>query len=233
MLISLIIRIQKKHKADTWLSRSMQKIFDYLTFGIYIRYITAVYLVLLLSCISEVHNYENIHLSRKISISFASAILIFFAFFALLSIFQWLKTFKRANINKMYYFTEFFKGMKDSKSSKLFITIFWFRRILFWLIIFFYYEKWKLWGKLALFTGLQVIYLLFLIFTKPYLSQKSNICDIINEFNYTLLSSMLIILNQRKSWNEPLEFSYIFLIIVNILIFALISWSKSDFLCCS
>ena len=224
IISSLYCIIKNKFSEGKWTHMLIRKTFRSLTFGAYIRFIYQIYIFLVLASVSEIYMFSNISGGRRLSLSIACFIVTFWVVFMLVSIWQFIKSLKDNNLEKMYYFVEFFSGIKGTRKARIYALMFLLRRtILCWIVLLFH-EIMSLTTLNSVFVFFQFCYLIFSVFFKPFSELKDNALEVINEIFYTILWSTLIYYKSEDRWNKVFEYTYIGIMMVNNFIFALISF---------
>ena len=162
--------------------------------------------------------FSNISQQRRRSLSIACIILAFWLCFIFVSIWQFLKSLKDNGLEKMYYFVEFFSGIKGTKKARVYALIFLLRRtVLCWIVLLFQ-RLMSLTVLNSVFVFFQLWYLLFSWILKPFNDVKDNILEIMNEVFYTFLWSSLIYFQTKDKWSTVFENAYIGVMLFNNLI---------------
>ena len=199
----------------------LNKSFNILTFGYYIRYILEMNQLILISSVYEIYSFSS---SQPLKIiSFVCAIFIFIAwiilivFVAFLSLSSYEVT--EGNHNKL---EEIFSGVKMQKKYKLYVTALLIRRALF-VILLITLESIPSRAVIGILTGFQLGYLAFITFIRPFSEIKWNIIEIMNEVYFLALLSSLIYLNTEDNWSQSkIDFYTSFLTSNTIMAFIII-----------
>lgn len=75
--------------------------------------------------------------------------------FLVLSIYQWIKSWKSNRYEKMHYFTEFFAGIKGDRQARSYALSFISRRVLLCTLVLVYETHHGLFGKTLVFCCIQ------------------------------------------------------------------------------
>ena len=112
---------------------------------------------------------------------------------------------------------EFFIGLKQQKKFKVYISIKMGRRILFvsFLITLVCFSSKLLIGVLSV---IQIFYLIYLAFLRPFEKVKGNIIEIVNECYFLLLLSSLYFLNTESDWTSIIISAYLWIISSNSMV---------------
>ena len=187
-----------------------EKWYNMLTFGYYIRAILEMNHYLLICSVYEIYIFNFSQPIRIVSLMFAILILIGLILTAIwvfcLSITSY--TIDEENHNKL---GEFFSGLKMLKKFKLYVFVLIIRRTLF--VISFVTcvsitSKYVI-GAIAF---LQLIYLGYICYLRPFKEFKDNFMEIMNESYFLLLLSSLIYLNTTDKWSSTSISIYIWVL---------------------
>ena len=223
--------IKNKYPENHWAHFYIKKLFRYFTFGTYIRFVYQVFILLLLTSVSEIYTFNGSNEQRRRSLPTAWLIVAFIVAFACVWVWQYVKSLNEANLSTMCYFIEFFSGIKPSKAARLHAIMFFVRRTALWLTLILLKNVMSLTLLNSLFVLFQFCYLWFSVFARPFIEQKDNISEILNEIMYTVLWSLLIFFKSEQDWSKTFEGIYISLIVFNNIAFSLISMVKRWMLC--
>jgi hypothetical protein len=205
--------------------RFIVKTFAGLTFDVYVRFICEIYLFLVLTATSELYFYErNENKYKSISWSVAVGVAAFCLTFFVIWIYQMIKLGNNVDLDKVYYFVEFFAGMRGTRHARTYAMLFITRRTLLctWVVLF--DEKHSLVFKILIFVIIQVWYLCYTCIVRAFAEFKDNFSEIVNEIVYTILCSSLFYYNTKDNWNPTVQWIYIGLIIfVNLLFWTVIT----------
>ena len=214
-----------------WLVKFMkwvtEKLFNFLTFGYYIRVVLEMNQFLLICSVYEVYSFNASQLFGVISLAFAMLI---FATWIVTSAFVFylsasLYTVDESKHNKL---GEFFNGLKMQRRFKLHAFMLMLRRIVFVVLLLTLNSVASrlLIGVLAF---LQLIYLAYVWFMRPFRQFKDNLIEIVNEIYFLLLLSALIYFNVESYWNSTSTSIYMWSISSNTMTVFLITISKLFF----
>ena len=182
-----------------WILKKLVVLF---AFAMYIRIILETNQYILISWISEIHQFNILGIKRIISISIAfltfsvsmAIILIIFLFALSKQSFQFSESQEKRN-----KFANLFEGVSLDKKSRLFVSLLLMRRAVF-VIMLISIEPESSILVITLLIGLQLVYLGVLVFIRPYEEVKWNIVEIINEVYFTLLLAFLLKYNTVTDW---------------------------------
>ena len=201
-----------------------EKLFNFLTFGYYIRVVLEMNQFLLICSVYEVYSFNASQLFRVISLVFA---MLTFGAWIVTSVFMFylsasLYTVDESKHNKL---GEFFNGLKMQRRFKLHAFMLMLRRIVFVTLLLTCNSVASrlLIGVLAF---IQLIYLAYVCFMRPFWQIKDNLIDIVNEIYFLLLLSALIYLNVESYWSSTTTSIYMWSISSNTMTVFLITISK-------
>ena len=168
--------------------------------------------------------FSNINGGRRFSLSIACFIVTFWVVFMLVSFWQFIKSLKDNNLEKMYYFIEFFSGIKGTRKARIYALMFLLRRTILCCIVLLFHEIMSPITLNSVIAFFQIWYLFYSVIIRQFSELKDNILEILNEVFYTILWSLLIFFKAEEKWSTTFENFYIGLMIWNNLLFALISF---------
>ena len=196
------------------------KLFELLTYGLYIRLVLELYQLFLVSGINEVYYIDVSDKYRIISFAFAVAILIIWLWFTLFVVFFSISSYIaiEGQHNKL---NEFFSGLKINKRHRFSVAILLIRRLFFVTFLFVCYSVSSkvVIGVLSLF---QLSYLVYIILIRPFIEIKANVIEIINESIFLFLLSALFFLNTENDWTPTIAIVYMQIIWLNSALSSLI-----------
>ena len=227
----IIVRIFSRRSEDRkqswmlWIIKwSFGKLFMFLTFSWYIRYILEMNQYMLISSINEIFNFDTSTSLRIISVCFAFLILSFWLSLIVLTSKLTFSAYEsiEGGHNKI---GEFFNGVKMEKKSKLYVVVLLIRRFVyvFLLISLVSIQSWILISVLSI---LQFGYALFIIILRPFKEIRCNLIEILNELYFIVLLSALIFLNKKEDWNNTITTIYMGILSSNTLMAFVILFSK-------
>ena len=213
------------------------KLFNFLTFGYYIRVVLEMNQFLLICSVYEVNSFNASHLFRVISLGFA--MLIFGAWIVTSSfVFYLSASFYSVDESKHNKLGEFFNGLKMQRRFKLHAFMNILRRTVF-VVLLLTCDSVALRLLIGMLAFLQLIYLAYVCFFRPFWQFKDNLIEIVNEIYFLLLLSALIYLNVESYWSLTATSVYmwsissntmtIFLITVYKLFCKIYSWLSNNF----
>ena len=155
-IISIIHFILSCKKVNNCFSKIVKRVFKELTFGVYVRFLYEIYLFLVLASISEINQFENRHVIRRISLLVASIVSLFCVMFMTLSVYQWTKAWNQPDLEEMVYFVEFFAGIKGNRKARSYSLMFLLRRTVLCLVVIFINIETLFHTKIAIFFFFQL-----------------------------------------------------------------------------
>ena len=231
LLVLILNKLLAKCRTDWrwgWLIKFMKwvtsKLFNFLTFGYYIRVVLEMNQFLLICSVYEVYSFNASQIFRVISLAFAMLI---FGAWIVTSVFVFylsasLYTVDESKHNKL---GEFFNGLKMQRRFKLHAFMLMLRRAVFVVLL-------LTWNSIAsrLLIGvlafIQLIYLAYVCFMRPFWQIKDNIIEIVNEIYFLLLLSALIYFNVESYWSSTATSIYMWIVSSNTMTVFLITISK-------
>ena len=205
-----------------WWRKFLEKLFELFTFSIYIRFFIQVFTITLLSSFSEI--YELRIYNRVEIISYIINFFIFISIFVFYGL--WIMQIKKAhpvfNPKRQFYFVEFFAGLKNKTSSRIYPAIFLGQRILSWMVVIML-SKINLTAKIVTITAIQASTMIYLLVARPYLLFKDLISECLSQLVVTLFSGLLIFYSTEDKWSSITNWMFIGIIMVSSLISTLVS----------
>ena len=205
-VVLILYKLFVKYQIDLtggWFAKTVKwivdKLYNLLTFNYYIRTALEMNQYLLICSMYEIYNFNTSNPYRIASFVFAVLLLsgwILIAVFAFcLSISSYI-----VDEDKHNKLGEYFSGLKLDKKFKFYIFILIVRRTVFviLLVTWIFVSSRLLIGVLAF---LQLIYLAYVCYLRPFKELKDNLVEIINELYFLLLMSSLVYLNTKSNWS--------------------------------
>ena len=203
-------------KLIRYIKRVLNKIFEILTFGYYIRSMLEINQFALISSINEIYLFNTSQRYRVVSLVFAFIVLIgcilLIVFVLFLSLIN-----KRQDKEKLNQSEEFFSGLKVLKKSRLYVWILMWRRVVYVLLLITLVSTSSI-AIIITLASLQVFYTACIIYLRPYSEFKSNMIEILNEITFFVWISWLIYFNTSSRWSSGPTSAYIWLIVSNNII---------------
>ena len=219
-LVIILYKLLAKCQIDLtggWFSKTVKwitdKLYNLLTFNYYIRSSLEMNQYLLICSVYEIYNFNVSDSYRIASLVFAMLLL---SGWILIAMFAFCLSISSYTINeeKHNVLGEFISGLKLDKKFKLYGFILILRRTVFvillltWVLVDFR----LIIGVLAF---LQLIYLTYVCYLRPFKEFKDNLSEILNELYFQLLLSSLIYLNTESNWSPTLVTTYMWVIQLN------------------
>jgi hypothetical protein len=179
-----------------------------------------VYQFLLLSAVSEIYYYQD---AKLYSLFFAFIVVVFcIAFFAAVSLISGYYDYDPKNFSKTQ---EFYTGLKPVKETRIYTVFILLRRLVLvvWLIAMSSFDKYAVISFAIL---VQVIYLVFMVYSRPFELLENNIVELTNEVFFTFLLTALWHLNTKEKWTRIATDVYMFVLMGNNIVIAMILFSK-------
>ena len=204
-----------------WIS---DKLYRILIFGYFIRNSLEMSQFILVSSFHEIYELNTTD-SYRIS-SFIFSIWMIIIFWLMLSFIQYLIfSSYRYNENEHNKWEEFFRGLKQNKKSKFYLTMLLLRRLVFVSLLITWVNISSR-AFIVILALIQAIYIIYLSCIRPWEAIKGNIIEIMNEFYFLFLLIFLSIINTENDWNSAKTSLYLWVLISNTLIIFLIVLSK-------
>ena len=199
-----------------------------MNFALYIRLIMSMNQFILISSVSEIYHFNTFGYKRIISLVFANIVLILMIL--LIWIITFLVYFQKEIEGKRNKFSQFFDGITNKTSSKIYIVFILIRRFVYVIILITVAPKSSL-ITIWIILILQLIFIILLIFKRPYSDMKSNIIEVINEIYFFVILISLLHFNSIDRWIGTPTTAYIWIISSNnIISFAIIMGNSHSFI---
>jgi hypothetical protein len=120
---------------------------------------------------------------------------------------------------------EFYTGLKPVKITRIYAVFILLRRLVLvvWLIAMGSFDKYSI---ILFAVVVQVIYLIFLAYLRPFELAENNIVELTNEVFFTFLLTSLCYLNTEARWNGTATDVYMYILMGNNIAIATILFSK-------
>ncbi|CAI2376836.1 unnamed protein product [Moneuplotes crassus] len=224
LLIAAFKYILGKERSSRWYSKLIIWVYDIMTCTFYVRISIEAFFLLVVSSSREVYLISQVSTSKEIlSCIFNFLLIIIWISFYILCFHQWRKSKSELRFTKMFYFREFFSGVKPHFKYRVYSTLFLSKRIvLIGLVIFM--EKLPMIAKAILFVLVQTVSLGIIVSLRPFSDLKNNIIEIINEIHLLICCSVMLYFNKESHWNTTKTAIYIYVLLSDIIIVCLISF---------
>ena len=208
-------------KVSEWI---IDKCLAIMTYGYYIRFVMQMNQFLLVASIYEIYNLKLSNVFNFISFIFALLVLLFCLCYTWVVLYLSLSSYKMTEEGRNKI-GEFFMGIKMEKKYKFFVTVLILRRT-FFIVLIIYLMSISSRFLVVILSSIQLAYLLYVIFIRPYIQVKGNMIEIINEIYFLLLLSYLLFWNRESEWTPLLTSIYCYLITSNSIVNFIIIMSK-------
>ena len=209
-------------KTTFWIADKLYKI---LTFGFFIRNTLELSQFILISSINEIYE-SNTEDSYKL-ISFVFSILMVIFFVLMIGLIQYL-TFSSYSLNENEHnrLEEFFRGLQFDGKHKFYTTVLLLRRLTF-IVLLITWTSISSRTLIAILSLIQVGYVVYLSYIRPYKNLKENLIEILNEFYFWFLLVYLIAINTENEWSTLKENIYLYVLVSNTLVIFMIVLGKT------
>ena len=209
-------------KTTFWIADRLYRI---LTFGFFIRNTLELSQFILISSINEIYE-SNIEDSYRL-ISFVFSILMVLIFVIMIGLIQYL-TFSSYSLNENEHnkLEEFFRGLQFDGKHKFYTTVLLLRRLIF-IVLLITWVSISSKVLVAILSFIQVGYVIYLSYIRPYKDLKGNVIQILNEFYFLFLIVYLIAINTENEWSILKENIYLYVLVSNSLVVFIIVLGKT------
>ena len=208
-------------KVIFWITDRLYRIF---TFGFFIRNILELSQFILISSINEIYE-SNTEDSYRL-ISFAFSILILLIFILMIALIQYL-TFSSYSLNENEHnkLEEFFRGLQFDGKHKFYTTVLLLRRLIF-IVLLITWVSISSRTLIVILSLIQIGYVVYLSYIRPYKDSKGNLIEILNEFYFCFLIIYLIAINTENEWSILKEKIYLYVLVSNTFVIFMIDLGK-------
>ena len=227
ILLIIIFAILYKVNRLGFIRRLVVKLLESFTFGFYIGIYIQTYILFVLVTFSEIY-FEKLMGSRNSnSTKISYTIWAFMGVTLILTFWQWCKSRKQEQFERQKYFKGLVDGMRPNWIWRSYFLVFFIRRTIFGALVFFGINL-EMITRVALFTSVQFLLMVYIIILRPQESVKEQISDIINEVLYLYYSAFLLYYNVEERWNDTVTDVYFWILMANNIILILITISKQQ-----
>ena len=185
----------------------IRKLFELLTFTLYIRLMLQSFQLLLLSSISEIYLCNLSSVTRIFLYTFAIFILLVcIGFMILASVVAFKKSTQTFDTDRDQC-EELFAGLKLNRLAYFYSVILMARRLFFITLLLCF--QWA--GPMVVvctFASIQVLYTLWVVYIRYFDIVKDNVVEIYNECVYSVLLLLLIHFQTEDRWNQTITYAY-------------------------
>ena len=203
-------------------ARIGKRLYSILTFNIYVRIVIQAYITILLSWFGEIYEF-NVETGVQIAsywINILICILIFI--FYGLWILQIKKAHPQLKPKRQFYFIEFFSGLKNKTTSRIYPVVFLSQKIISCFIIIMF-ARLNLTIKMAILTLIQSSSVLYLFFAKPFEKVKDFITEFLSQCIMAFFYWILIFFNKEDQSSPILNWIFMGTLMVSSAVSSLIA----------
>ena len=180
----------------------MKFIFNFLTFGVYLRLLLEIFFRSYIVASMEIYNGNDRSTQElKLSYMFSWLFVAFWCSFYWFVFFHWLSQWYINELDEESKFSELYAEIKLAHIPRVYNIIFISKRILFVLLVSFLSDL-ALLTKIAIFTWGNILSYVHLISSYPFKSLKDNMMEIIMESFYLFISIFMWVYNTRNNWKS-------------------------------
>ena len=212
-------------KIPFWIA---DKIFQMMIFSYFIRNILESSQFILISSIYEINKRNTTSFYRSISLSFSILAIVLYGIVIIILQYLTFSSYKLIE-GKHNMLEEFFRGLKVDKKHKFYSTIHFLRRTLFVLLLITWTSVHSK-ALIAILSSIQLAYVIYLSWVRPYAEIKGNLIEILNEIYYGVLLAALFILNTENDWTSLKTSIYMWTLVSNTFVVFIIVISKQIFI---
>ncbi|CAI2381582.1 unnamed protein product [Moneuplotes crassus] len=183
------------------------KLFKLLTFNIYIRIFMQAFVFTTLSIFSELYNLNLATTVTKISFGLCVMFALCTSVLFILSFIMYCFSFPQIDKEKYWLCIEYFNGIKSTKYSNLYSSLFMLARLLMTSLLIFGQNALSK-EKAIYFYIINIVYLIYLIVVRPFENLQDNAIEINNQTLFCCLAVPLSWLNTKQAWTPFYESYY-------------------------
>ena len=209
-------------KTQYWI---VDKLYRMMVLGYFIRNWLEMSQFILISSVNEIYQWDTTNPKRLLSFIFSISMILIFVLVAILVLYLTFSTYK-LNEREHNLLEEFFRGIQQNKRHKFYVTLLLLRR--FWFVILLI--TWLFMSSRNLTIALSIIqflYILSLLYLRPYRETKGNLIEILNEIYFGFLALFLAIVNTEDKWNSTKTNTYMWVLISNTFVVLVIALGKN------
>lgn len=206
---------------DGWCAKATTWFIEGMSFTVYIRLILEAYILFMLASVSEIERMNKSSGMQFRSFITAIALAVLCLAFLTLWIIHWIKYGTSPYVTESKFRT-FYSGLKDTKLCRFFNNMFMIRRIIFVTLLIMLYENDKM-IRLYWLTGVQLLYVVYMLILRPFTTTKDNVLELINEIGYLLICGAFIYFNKESRWTNTISWVFWSAIIGILVIFLFFS----------
>ena len=130
------------------------------------------------------------------------------------------------NENEHNKLEEFFRGLQFDEKHKFYTTVLLLRRLIF-IVLLIIWVSISSRALIVILSLIQVGYVIYLSYIRPYKDLKGNLIEILNEFYFWFLIVYLIAINAESEWSILKESIYMYVLVSNTLVIFMIVLGKA------
>ena len=206
-------RCSRFAKTQYWI---IDKLYRMMVLAYFIRSGLQMSQFILISSVYEIYQWDTTNFYRLLSFIFTISMILIFVFVVILVLYLTFSTY-RLNEREHNILEEFFRGIKQNKSHKFYVTLLLLRRFLFVILLI----TWLFISSrdlIAVLSLIQAIYIGKLLKLRPYEETKGNLIEILNEIYFAFLVIFLAFVNTEDEWNSIKANTYMWVLVSNTLV---------------
>ena len=221
--IVMIMHYFIRHKQSLpWYLRWIRNLKEFMTFGVYIQFVTSSCLLVCLISSTEIMRFDHSEVIYTISLCFAFVVMMMLLVYFLFVVCKWHEYRDNSKFIHIKYTKQLFDSIRETKEARTFIIKYLFQRIIFCLIAVLWTST-NTYSKLSVYSCFQLVFFIYTLLLRPFNNVKDNLLEIVNEVHYAVLTFLLLFMNNESDWSQTMEIAYIAIIISNSIIVCLIS----------
>lgn len=193
-----------------------------------IRFTVEAMQFILLSSVSEIRRFQVDSTERIVSTSIAAGMILFCIGVIIFSLYLVFRKFPGLERNS-YKFSEFFAGLKLGKRSKFFVPYQMIRRIIYVFVLIWSDYLFSIITVIVIILVFEAINAFIIAKIKPYKENSDNLVEMVNQMFFITYTASQFYLNSEEIWDELKASIFIYVLMANNCVIAIIMISK--FLC--
>ena len=215
-------RCPRGAKFQYWI---VDKLYRMMVLGYFIRNGLEMSQFILISSVNEIYQWDTTDSYRLTSFVFSASMILIFVLIVILVLYLTFSSY-RLNEREHNLLEEFFRGIQQNKIHKFYVTLLLWRRFLYVILLI----TWLFISSRSLtivLSIIQVLYILSLLYLRPYEETKGNLIEILNEIYFGFLLIFLAIVNTEDEWSSTKTNTYMWVLVSNTFVVLVIVLGKN------
>ena len=206
-ILVMYLILRPFREVETNIFRKIVKLlFSLFTFDVYIMLTISWFLFVTLSALLETYSL----VTCEVSIAISFVMLILLTLFLVLWLHNWYITRSSEDIRQHSYWRKLYPELKDKRKAGLYIFVE-LSRIVGLIVCISYLKSVLFIARCALYSVCQTVFLVLIVWQRPFRKVIANLMKILNKINYFVLWTTLNFLETKDKWSTTIEKSYLYL----------------------